>query len=275
LKQNPIPTGIAGLVIADPRTEISPGNLAKINDYIDGGGNLFLAAESDRKEITKPLFSKLGLSLHDGILIQPNNMYSSDCAFAEMTSAAKKMSPQGARTLKDEIRYYGDTVFRVAMAGASYIDVIEKKDFHIEPLLKTSSRSSWNRLAPISNDSLQLNVGKLSGDEYGSFATSLLMKRNMNGKDQRIIVSGDADYLSRRELFGQKPKRYNLEFGFWCFSEFTYGKFPPNTLRPESLDSSFKIKSMEFPKQKIYYYWIIPGLIALVCSVILFRRKRK
>lgn len=269
-----IPMDIAALVIADPRTPIAPEKLAKINNYIDGGGNLLLTSEPDRREVTRPLFEKLGLSLRDGILVQPSNNYSSDCIFAYMTDTMKQMAPQFARFIKNDIKYWGDTLFRTAMIGSAAIDYKEKDGFIIDPLAKTDKQLSWNRLAPISQDSLQLKIGKMAGDEQGSFVTALRMHRNVNGRDQRIIVASDADYLSGVQVWG-RTKQLNYDFGFWCFSYFSYGLFPANTLRPESLDNAFKIKVDNIPSQKLILYWVIPAFIAIMCSVVLIRRKRK
>ncbi|GGC33335.1 hypothetical protein GCM10011386_26800 [Parapedobacter defluvii] len=275
LKQRDIPDGIAALAIADPRTPISASNLEKISKYIDQGGNLFIASEPDRKEVTKPLFDKLGLSLRDGLLIQPNDYFSSHCAFAVLTDTAKDLSPQFAQFITDETKYRGDSVFRVAMEGASAIEYQEKDGFQVEPLLYTDSTLSWNRLAPISEDSLQLEVERLPSDERGSFVTALGMKRVVNGKEQRIVVTSDADFLTRTQSAGTGyPYRYNFEFGFWSFSRFSYGAFPANTLRPQT-DDKFRVTVNSIPKQKVIYYWIIPALIALIASIILIRRKRK
>ncbi len=89
LKHNAIPSDIAALVIADPRTPFTPGNWEKINNYINSGGNLFVATEPDRKEVISPLLKNLGLSLREGMLIQPSTKYSSDCVFAYITDTAK------------------------------------------------------------------------------------------------------------------------------------------------------------------------------------------
>ena len=275
LKQRGIPKDLAALVIADPRTPIASDNLEKINSYIDSGGDLFITSEPDRKEVTKPLFDKLGLTLREGMLIQPGDQYSSDILFPYLTDTARNLSPQFARQFQDDIRYYKDTLFRIAMAGAGAIDYREKDGFRVAPLLRTDGSLSWNRLAPINNDSLQLSVGRRPDDQQGTFITALRLNRTIHGKDQRIIVASDADYLTRPQLMGDKPKRYNYNFGFWCLSYFSNGQFPANTLRPKSLDNGFRIRLKDLPVQKLIFYWILPALLAIFCSILLIRRKRK
>ena len=275
LKNNEIPTALTALVIADPRTPFPAESLEKINRYIDEGGNLLIAGEPDRKEVIKPLFNKLGLTFRDGMLIQPTEKYSSDVVFSYMTDTAKNFSPQFKRLMDTDTKYRGDSLHRVALAGASAIEYTEQSGFHIDPLLITDKDLSWNRTAPVSNDSLQLNLTRTAGDESGSFVTAVRMNRKVNGKDQRIIVSGDADYLATPQLSGSKPARYNYLYGTWSFSYFTEGKFPANVYSDESIDNKFKITVDSIPTFKLIFYWIIPAIIGLICSIIIIRRKRK
>jgi len=276
LRDKEIPTGLAALMIADPRTPFSPGNLEKINRYIDGGGNLFITCEPDRKEITKPLLDKLGLSLRDGMLIQSSDEFSSDVIFPYLTGSGKKLSPQLDRETDDDILYRGDTLLRVVMPGAGALTYEEKNGFRIYPLLRSDKKLSWNRVAPISNDSLQMKVARRPDDEPGSYATAVRMTRKINGTEQRIIVTSDADFMSKPQLVeGYPNKRYNTGFGFWCFSYFSYGQFPSNTLRPKSIDNGFSITVDNIAIQETIFCWIIPVLIGIIGSVILIRRKRK
>ncbi|WP_127132896.1 Gldg family protein [Pseudoflavitalea rhizosphaerae] len=275
LKNNDIPKSLTTLVIADPRTPFPAESLEKINRYIDEGGNLLIASEPDRKEVIKPLFDKLGLTLRDGILIQPNESYASDVVFSYLTDTAKNISPQFKRLMDTDLKYRGDSLNRVALSGASAIDFNEGAGFEIAPLLVTDKNLSWNRIAPISTDSLQLKMTRTAGDEVGSFVAAVRMNRKVNGKDQRIIVSGDADYLATPQLSGYKPSRYNYMYGFWSFSYFTEGKFPANIFSEESIDNEFIITVDSIPAFKLIFYWIIPAIIAVICSIIIIRRKRK
>lgn len=269
-----IPTDIAGLVIADPRTAFSTDNLDKIDAYIQAGGNLLITTEPDRKQVVQPLLDTLGVSLRNGLLIQPNPKFSSDCIFPYLSGTAENFSPQFRRSLDDQIKYFGDSLFRVAMIGAGALDYKEKNGFHISPLLSTDSKLSWNRTGPVNSDSLQLKVDTLPSDEHGSFVTSVLLTRKINGHDQWIIVSGDADYLTKTAFDGYDPRRFNYDFGFWSFSKFSYGKFPANTLRPQT-DDQVAIKTADIPFQKILLIYILPAIIGIIGSVILIRRKRK
>jgi len=275
LHQKEVPAGLAALVIADPRTPIAGESLVKIKNYIDTGGNVYIMTEPDRKEITKPLLDMLGLSLRDGLLIQSSNKYSSDVIFASMTDTARNISPQTARDTKRDIKFEGDRILRVAMSGANAIDYKEKDGFRVTPFLETVSDVSWNRRAPIGDDSLQMKVEKKPDDEYGSFATAIRMTRTIHGKEQQILVSGDADFMTTRCIFGWDPRRYNLSYIYWSMGVFSHGEFPTTTMLPEGPDNGFTVTVHTIPPQKLIFYWIIPALIGIGASILLIRRKRK
>ncbi|UAY55737.1 Gldg family protein [Arachidicoccus terrestris] len=275
LKKQDIPANIAALVIADPRTPIAKESLDKIFRYIHNGGNLWIASESDRKDIIKPILDTLGISLRNGLLIQPSEYYSGDVVYSYITKDGIHTAPQFVEELKNEKLYYGDSIFRVALGGASAMDYKEKNGFHIRPLLTTDSLLAWNRVAPISNDSLQLKVKRLPSDEKGTFVTQVLLKRPVNHKEQRIIVSSDADFMTPSlSRYDHLPRRYNYDFGFYSMSIFSYGQFPANTIRPQT-DNSYDIKMADVWKQRVLLYYIIPSILLLIGSVILIRRKRK
>jgi ABC-2 type transport system permease protein len=73
----------------------------------------------------------------------------------------------------------------------------------------------------------------------------------VNGKQQRIVIAGDADFLSNAEL--ARKTSNNFEFNTALFSWFTYGKFPVDTSRPKSKDNSLDITSAQLAKLKIIY----------------------
>ncbi|MBO9632161.1 MAG: Gldg family protein [Chitinophagaceae bacterium] len=274
----PISPDYAALVLADPRTPFTPEAIDRINRYIDEGGNMMILSEPDRREIVRPILDKLGITLRDGMLVQPSERYSSDLVFNHMTAVSKNCSPQIAKKFNNWTKWFGDTAFMVALPGASTLE-IKNSGFVIEPLLVTDGNLNWNRISPIDKDSLQLKLSKKEGDESGPFVTAIRMHRMINGKEQRIIMVGDADHMSNTgtevQVFEGRPDRYNYEFGFWNMSYFSYGKFPANTLKREPLDNEFYITLDGVDKQNIIFIWIVPGLMAIGCIVMLIKRKRK
>jgi len=274
LTEKDIPVGTAALAIMDPRTPISEGEWKKILRYAGEGGNLYIAFEPDRKQLLQPLWDTLGIRVGNGVLVQHTSKFGSGAVLPNYTDTARHISERLARWLTQWGRYIKDSSATVVMKGASVLTYKEINGFAVEPLLITDSVISWNRTRPISEDSLDFNVSVLPDDQRGRFVTSLLMKRSINNRQQRIIVSSDADYLSN-DRTGFSPPTYNQEFAFWPFSYFTYGQFPANTLHPEDIDTGFHVTSEDMPAQEILLYYIVPGILLLLGTIILIRRKRK
>jgi ABC-2 type transport system permease protein len=274
LKTDDIPTDIAALVIADPRINFTSASLAKIKKYIASGGNLLINAEPDRKEVIQPLLDELGISIRPGILIQPSEKYSSDRIFNRLSDTAQRISTHFQRVIKDRVRVYGDTVFPVIMDGAGTLAFTQQNGFEYFPLMTTDQSTTWNRLAPILEDSLQEQIPKRIDDENGSFVTALLVKRKINGKEQRIIVASDADYLTR-PLGHWRLNSLNFDFSLWFFNYFSYGQYPPVIVWPQAIDNKFKITLADVTTQRIIIYYMVPAMLVIIGSIVLIRRKRK
>ncbi|WEK37517.1 MAG: Gldg family protein [Candidatus Pseudobacter hemicellulosilyticus] len=274
LKRSPaVPKDISALVIADPRTAIPAESLQKIGEYIDRGGNVLITAEPDRKAVVTPLLARLGLSMRDGMLVQPGDKTANNIIFAYMSDTAQRLSPQLYKQLDNDHKYMGDSIFAVSCQGAGVLEYQARDGFRVDPLLRTRRQDGWNRLDPVSDDELLLRLEKRPNDETGDFLTAVRLTRQQGGRQQRIFVMSDADCLLT--LFIPGPRSYNYVFGFWCFSQFAYGQFPANTMRPDSPDRTFTIVVDDIDNRKTLLYWIIPGVIALFSALLLIRRKRK
>jgi ABC-2 type transport system permease protein len=264
---------IAALVIADPRVPYTPEALHWIDNYIKDGGNLFIACEPDKKAVIQPVLDMVGIRLKPGMLLQSNRMFSSDLVYGYLTDSAIHMAPQLEREIADR-RYYGDSVFRVALGGASAME-ITGREFKVTPLLYSDPTTCWNRLEKVDQDSIKLALQREPTDETGKFLVAVKLERMVGGKLQRIIVVSDADFLTPALRVSERPRRLNFSFGFWCFGQFSYGRLPANTLRPKSIDNGFRVKVSQFERQKIYYFVLIPALLIISGTVILIKRRRR
>jgi ABC-2 type transport system permease protein len=108
-----------------------------------------------------------------------------------------------------------------------------------------------------------------------SFTTAIALTRQINGKQQRIIVCSDADFLGNQELKRFYPKCSNFYFGTALFSWLDYGLFPVDTSRPDSQDNRVIVTMDRVEFLKLLYSWILPGLLLILGSFVLIRRRRK
>jgi ABC-2 type transport system permease protein len=108
------------------------------------------------------------------------------------------------------------------------------------------------------------------GDMKGPLPTALSLSRKVNNKEQRIVVTGDADFL-KNGSFSQS----NAIFGTTLFSYLAYGEFPIDTWRPSRNDTRVKLTTDQVSMLKLSFLWVLPAAVIAFASILLIRRKRK
>jgi ABC-2 type transport system permease protein len=114
-----------------------------------------------------------------------------------------------------------------------------------------------------------------AGDERRAFATALSLTRKVGGKEQRIVVTSDADFISNAELNRNNVRTANFHFDAGIFGWFSYGVFPIDTSRPRSKDNRLRLSSVGVLTLKVIFLGVLPGFFLVFGTVLLIRRKRK
>jgi len=294
LETQSIPDNISTLVIADPKIAMSKADMAKLESYIDKGGNILIAGEPGRQAILNPLLNRIGVQIMDGMIVQESKDYSPDLISPQLTPYAGTFYKELMGTVTDSIP--------VSMPSAAGLDYRNAAGFKVTPLLKTNDRVSWNKKVKLDLDRFNRASfsGKITesnrpttdaegkpvaagvvlfsgaeGDLKGSFATAIAMSRMLNGKEQRIVVTSDADFLSNSELQRTNITTSNFFFSTGIFSWLSYQQFPIDTSRPPSKDKMLTVTLDQVDLLRILYVWILPGILVVFSSILLLRRKRK
>ncbi|MRG44604.1 ABC transporter permease subunit [Chitinophaga sp. SYP-B3965] len=238
LAHEEIPTATSVLVIADPKTAISPVTQAKLDQYIASGGNLLVITEPGSQEILKPLLQQLDVQQEDTPVLEESRDYAPDFILATFSDKAGEIAPKLAAYKAD------DGV--VSMVGAVNLQYGQQYGFHTIPLLTAKN-------------------GK---------ALVVAAERKVKDKTQRIVVTGDADFMSTGELGRRKPDIWNQPLITELFRWFTYGEFPVNTgaIRSKDvIDSDDKGILM----MRIFFFGVIPVSLLIYATVLLLYRKRR
>ena len=283
LKDQEIPTGIAALVIADPRQSFDSTVMAKVQRYIAGGGNLLIAGEPGKQEILNPLLRPLGVQLMDGMLVERSKDFPPGMIQPYLTAAATELS----KDLKEDVE---DSIV-VSMNGTAALSYITDGPFSVAPLVMTPGEKSWNKKIRLDQDQMdaaedanssskdkgavQMAVAPEQGDQAGPLPAIVGLTRNINGKEQRIVVAGDADFLSNSELGRYNIRTCNFDLSTAIFSWFSHGEFPIETTRPPSKDKRLNLTDGGLTFLKVLLLGILPGILLLMGTVLLIRRKRK
>ncbi len=243
-----IPNDLAVLVLADPTTALDSTVQQKIQNYLNGGGNMLLTGEPGRQQILNPVLKTLGVTMKPGMLVNPSKDYTPDLIFANLK--------QGGG---------------IAMRGAAALSWSDHLGFRIDSLV-FSPAPGWNKIAQADLTSTDVSYDPAAGDQKGVFPIVLSLTRPARGKEQRIIVSGDADFMSNAEL--QHPRGFNEYLINHLFKWFSYGAFPVETSRPENTDNDILLSRKQIATVKTILLGVIPGLILLLGAFILIKRKR-
>ncbi len=269
LEKQDIPAGVTTLVLADPKIKLNTSAIAKIEQYIAKGGNLLIAGEPGKQDVLNPLLQKLGVQLMGGVIVQPTTDLPADLILNDMTKTAGSFTT----ALKKQ---FIDTV-PVSMSGATGLSFDARGSFDIHPLLMTNKYKSWIKKGKLVTDSAAVIFSKADGDEKISVPTMLALERKVNGKEQRIVIAGDADFMSTGEMnLGKYGIRSaNFTFNTALFSWLNYGEFPIDTSRPDAKDKRVTVTSAQVSQLNILFVWILPAILLALGIVLLIRRKRK
>ena len=263
----PVQKNINIVVIAENRVPFTEAENKILQQYIDRGGNLFILGEPKRREAMNPIFSKFGFELMEGQLVKQDSNLQADVIVSYPTREA------------DSIAYDFGTMYRnnfvIVANGVSGLRQLENKGYKITELFKTDTLGSWNELETVDfvDDTIRLNP--LVGEIEQSYPTMVALAREVNGKEQRIILSGDADCISNGELMGSRKGIRASNFsiitgGFFWLSD---NEVPIDVRRPMPPDRELYLGRVGFDIIKWLLVLVLPALIVGSAILLWLRRK--
>ena len=263
-----IPADVDILVIADPKETISVDELKQIGEFIDRGGNLLIAGEARRKDKVAPLLDQLGLSFVPGVLVQPRDGYPANLLFTNFTPESGKLEAMFGR-----MNALGR---KIPMTSAAAIEETADKGFETINLLKTDATGCWNELESKNFTFEEPVLNKNLDETEKSYTTGMVLRREVNGKDQRIFVLGDADCISNGEFTIERDiATGNYVLAFTMFKWLVYDEFPIDISRPAALDNDVYLTPAGFAWIKLILHWICPALLVLFGALLWFTRRMK
>ncbi|MCM5527593.1 Gldg family protein [Parasegetibacter sp. NRK P23] len=354
LDNRDVPADISSLVIADPKLEWSETALVRLRQYISSGGNLLIACEPGKSNVTQPILDEVGVEMMPGRLVQADKDAAPDKVRLNLTKEAAGLSKYLAEIKEDTMAE------RVAMGGVAGLVYTGKANFTAKPLLVTDNKITWNRIKALDpemmtsamdgsmmmgsiyggkDDEQELPAEKTDtaknrrentadpkkkapatqvnmvntkpypslvkhavvretsdqpassrargrggrpgdmgtivfspeeGDTKGVYPTALSLSRNINGKEQRIVVTGDADFMKNGSM-----SMAGFHFTNSLFSWLSYDEFPISSYRPKTNDTAVKVSTEQVGTLRLLYLWVLPGLLIAFAAILLIRRKRK
>jgi ABC-type uncharacterized transport system involved in gliding motility auxiliary subunit len=191
LAESLIPSNTNLLVIAGPRVALLPGEVEKLQHYIEQGGNLLWLAEPGNLQGLQPLAEQLDIDLLPGVVVDAaTEMFGIDNpTFVVVTGYPRHDITSEMTTV---------TVYPEAAA----LDINDNGNWEVLPLLTTLERA-WTELDEIA-DEIQFDSD--TDERAGPLDIGVILTRTRkddNGAElpmQRVIVIGDGDFLSNTYL---------------------------------------------------------------------------
>lgn len=264
---NGIPDHVRMLVIAEPRIPYSDAQMQELDNYIAKGGNLLIAGEPEKHEAINEITKKIGVEFLPGILVKPSEVLQPDLILLTPTAAGLEFS------------HHLDMMKRrrqvMTMPGASALSYTTDKGFDVNVLFTSDSTGSWREIETTNFIDDSVTIDPHLGEIEQPYPTVLALSRQLGNQEQRIVVTGDADWLSNTEL-GMSRKDVNASnFSlinaafYWLSNE----EVPVNMNRDTPPDRALKLDNDSWGISKIFLKWIFPALLILIGLLIWIRRR--
>lgn len=249
-----VPMNASMLMIASPQTDLLPGEVDKLLNYIDYGGNLLWLVDQESLRGLLPLTEKLRLTLTPGVVVDPQ-----------------------AEQLKAPITF---------ALGASYGQHAITNNFDYITIFPFARQITTNENAAWSSVSLVevaqqgwVESGDLSGeitfehatDVAGPISIAVALTRTIQDREQRVVVVGSGHFLANTYLGNGS----NLDFGINLINWLT-GDEELIVIQPRAtLDNHLILNESELTLIVVGFFILLPLLFLTSGTAIWWRRRRK
>jgi len=176
------------LVISSPSHPFLAGEIDQIKQFIDHGGNLLWLQDPGEQLGLEALASHLKVQFIDGVVVDDDQNLRTVLNIthpAKLPILSYKLHP-----ITENMKYF--TLFITASA----LYARDNEEWQSTPILLTQD-SSWSETDGfILNAKFELE----QGDTKGPLSIGLALQRDHAGKQQRIVIIGDTDFISNNNI---------------------------------------------------------------------------
>jgi ABC-2 type transport system permease protein len=267
LLQSDIPDSTNLLVIADPRSALNYDEQQKVMQYLNKGGNAIFYAEPGKQQMLNPILNQMSVNIDSGILVSPRKHKEGATFKGLMNREGNYMAREKMMQLYQQ---FGKIGASASFSGSSTVSFLEKDGFKIEPIVTVrGNKNTWMEKGVFVSDSAAplfvADEGDLRKEEY---VLAVKMSRKINNKEQRIVVAGDADFMSPDQMNG-------MSIGTGLYSWLLNNEYPVYTKLIFPTDTRLTIGKSAGRIIWYVYVYIIPGLLLALGAIIIIRRIRK
>lgn len=151
-----------------------------------------------------------------------------------------------------------------------------EKGFQYTPVFETEAQGVWIEKEQTDLNESPVACNASAGEKEQTYVTVYGLSRQVNGKEQRILVSGDADCISNAELTVSREGYVsgNVHLIPESFRWLSGGEFPIDVRRPAATDNTFSVSTEDIGTMKTLFMVVIPVVLVLMGVGIWFFRRR-
>lgn len=265
----PVDPGIDILVISDMRRPFSQVEMRNYLEFLTRGGNLVLLGEPRRQENMDPLLEPLGLRFTEDMLVRPTREYLADVMVGHFTEAFGTVS-----TAIHGARREGNCFATVSACG---VESVADKGFRTIDCIVTDSLGVWNERQTSNFVDEIPTCDPQSGEVERPYSLMKYLTRDVDGREQRIVVIGDSDSFASSELNSSREgiPAANFTVIQSVFKLMSYGEFPMEIHRVRPPDDHVRLTQSANGWLKTVYCGVIPGAMLLLSVIVWIRRRNK
>jgi ABC-type uncharacterized transport system involved in gliding motility auxiliary subunit len=248
-----VPANTAMLVISTPQVDLTPGEVQKIRQYLDAGGNLLWMIDPEPLRGLQPLAEFLGLVLTPGTVIDSSlRPRSGPPTLAIATS-------YGRHPITGTFRL--NTVFPFARQ----IGTSETDEWRITPLIEVAARG-WVEMGKLDDKP----VFDKTRDLPGPVNVASAFERTVGDRQQRVVVAGNSQFLSNIFLGNGGNLQLGLAMVNWLSGSDELVSIEPKP----AADSRLDIDQSALYLAVIVFMVVLPLGYVVLGGMVWWRRRR-
>jgi ABC-type uncharacterized transport system involved in gliding motility auxiliary subunit len=248
-----VPENLSALIIAGPKVDLLPGEVARIRRWVEKGGNLFWLVGSGSLRGLQPLAEELGVALAPGTVVDPNAPRLKLPATFSLATSYGQHSITRNSTLTSVFPY------------ARPVAAVEGSKWRFTPLVEVA-QGGWLETGSI-DDNVAFTRGR---DIPGPLVIGAALERDVGDRKQRVVLVGSALFLSNQYagLLG------NLDLGINTVN-WLAGDDALITIQPRSRqDLTLELSRVGLSLVGFGFLIVLPLAFLLTGGVIWWRRRK-
>jgi len=264
---SPVTPDINILVIAEMKQKLNETQNHNLQEYVNRGGNLLIAGEPGRQEFMNPITETLGIRFLPGQLAKNSEKYQSNLAVCSPAAESIGFSYHFQSMQREQME--------LPLLSTTGLEFTGKGEFDIIELFRSDS-TAWNELQTTDFIDSKPSLDPQT-ETHKAYPVVAALTRKVHDREQRIMVTGDADWLSNGELSMNRkelrPANFKLiQATFFWLSD---GEVPIDMRRDPPIDNTLNLSQAQWNFSSLMLKWVFPAVLLVISLLILVRRKRR